>query len=95
MRRRSASRAAWSTLTGTADMRAATPNDRTLNCRTAPVTWLAGALVDVNIVQADRVMADADLAGAGFAHSQVDELHHLGAAVVLDLDGLVHGLDLL
>ena len=28
-------------------MRAATPNDRALNCRTAPVTWLAGALVDV------------------------------------------------
>ena len=55
----------------------------------------AGALVDIDVVQADRVVADTDLAGTGFADGQVDELHHFGSAVLLDLDGLVHGLVLL
>jgi hypothetical protein len=50
----------------------------------------AGALVDVDEVQADGVVADADLARAGLAHGQVDELHLLGAAVLADLDGLGH-----
>jgi hypothetical protein len=38
----------------------------------------AGALVDVDEVQAAGVVADADLARAGLAHRQVDQLHCSG-----------------
>jgi len=37
----------------------------------------AGALVDVDEVQADGVVADAHLARAGVADGQIDELHHV------------------
>ena len=35
-------------------------------------------------------MADADLARAGLAHRNIDQLHYLGAAKLADLDGLGH-----
>jgi hypothetical protein len=43
----------------------------------------AGALVDVDEVQADGLVADADLAGAGLADLDVDDLHLLGAAMLV------------
>ena len=55
----------------------------------------ASALVNVNEVQADRVVADADLAGAGVAHGHVHEFELFRAAGLVDADGLGHGLCLL
>ena len=46
----------------------------------------AGALVDVDEVDADGMVADAHLAGAGLADLQLDELHRFGAAELADLD---------
>ena len=51
----------------------------------------AAALVHVDEVQADGVVADADLARPGFAHGQVDKLHFFCAAVAGNLDGQGHG----
>jgi hypothetical protein len=51
----------------------------------------AGALVDVDEVEADRMVADADLAGARVAHRQIDELHLFGAADLVDADGRAVG----
>jgi len=48
-------------------------------------------LVHVNEVQADGFVADADLAGAGFAHGHVDQLHDFGTTVLVDLDCKAHG----
>ena len=48
------------------------------------------ALVDVDEVQAAGVVPDADLARAGGAHLDVDELHLLRAAVGGDLDRSDH-----
>ena len=51
----------------------------------------AAALVDVDEVQPDGVVADADLARPGFAYGQVDKLHFFCAAVAGNLDGQGHG----
>ena len=50
----------------------------------------AAALVDVDEVQADGLVPDADLAGAGFAHLHVDQFHLFGAALLADLDRFAH-----
>ncbi|MCY1520145.1 hypothetical protein D9M68_549160 [compost metagenome] len=47
----------------------------------------AGALVGVDEVQAHGLVADADLAGAGLAHLDLDDLQFLGTAVAVDTDG--------
>jgi hypothetical protein len=51
----------------------------------------AAALVDVNEVQADGFVADADLTRAGFANGDVDEFHDFGTTVLVDLDCKAHG----
>jgi hypothetical protein len=50
----------------------------------------AGAVIDVDVVQAAGVMADADFARAGVADFDVSELQLLGAADSGDLDGADH-----
>ena len=50
-----------------------------------------GALVDVDEVQTDGFVADADLAWAGLAHGDFDQFHFFGAAVAGDLYGQGHG----
>ncbi len=47
----------------------------------------AAALVDVDVVQAHRLVADADLAGAGFADSDIHQLELFDAAVLVNADG--------
>ncbi len=47
----------------------------------------ARALVGVDEVEADRVMAEADFARAGLADLGLDKLHLLGAAMLGDADG--------
>jgi hypothetical protein len=47
----------------------------------------AGSLVGVDEIQTDRLVADADLAGAGIAHRHLDDLELLGAAVLVDAHG--------
>jgi hypothetical protein len=49
-----------------------------------------GALVDIDEVQADRLVADADLAGPGLADLDVHQFHFLGAAMLADADGFAH-----
>ena len=49
----------------------------------------AGAVVDIDGVEAAGMVADADLAGAGSAHGDIDGLQDLGSAELLDLDGMV------
>ncbi len=46
----------------------------------------AGAKVHVDEVQADRVLAQQDLARPGRAHVDIDIFHHLGAAIGGDAD---------
>jgi hypothetical protein len=47
-------------------------------------------VIDVDEVQADRVMADADFAGAGLPHGDVGDLQLLGAAGLGNLDCSAH-----
>ena len=47
----------------------------------------AAALVDINVVEAHRMVADTHLAGAGLAHGDLHQLQLLGAAVLGDVDG--------
>src|SRR5207342_2675351 len=51
----------------------------------------ARALVDIEEVEADGVVADPHLLRARLADRQVDELHLLGAAGLVDADGGAHG----
>jgi hypothetical protein len=51
----------------------------------------AGAVVDVNKVQADRGVADARLTGAGFADLDLFPGQNLGAAGFVKADGVRHG----
>ena len=51
----------------------------------------AGAVVDVDEVQADRLVADADFAGARLAHLHVDDLQLFRTAGLGDLYGFAHG----
>ncbi|MNV58305.1 hypothetical protein D3C71_1506700 [compost metagenome] len=53
------------------------------------------AVVHVDEVQADGVVADADLAGAGLAHGDVNDVKFFGTTVLADLDGKAHGKTLL
>ena len=47
----------------------------------------AGTLVDVDVVQTHGLVADADLARAGLAHRDIDQLEFFGAAVFVDAYG--------
>ena len=47
----------------------------------------AGAVVHVDEIEPDGVVADADLAGAWLAHGHIDDLQFFGAAGLADLDG--------
>jgi hypothetical protein len=49
------------------------------------------ALVDIDEVQADGLVADADLARAGVAHGHIYEFELFGATGLVDLDGKGHG----
>ncbi len=49
------------------------------------------ALVGVDEVEADGLVADADLAGAGLADLDVDDLEFLGTAGRIDANGFAHG----
>ncbi|MDL5400706.1 hypothetical protein QSI00_24380, partial [Escherichia coli] len=51
----------------------------------------ARAVVHVDEVQANGVVADADLAGAGFAHGGINDVEFFGTTVLADLDGKAHG----
>ena len=56
----------------------------------------AAAVIGVDIVQADRGVANADLAGAGFAEFDLFPLHDFGAAGVVGADCTdAHGLTVL
>ena len=48
----------------------------------------AAALVNIDEVQPNGLVADADLAGAGFTHLHLHQLEFFGAAVLVDADGL-------
>ena len=50
------------------------------------------ALVDVNKVQANGLVADTDLAGAGFAHGDINQFHDFGTPVLVNLYGKAHGI---
>jgi hypothetical protein len=50
----------------------------------------AGAMVDVNEVQADGLVAHKGLAGAGGAGVNLFPAQHLGPAVLMDADGFDH-----
>jgi hypothetical protein len=50
----------------------------------------AGSKVDVDVVQADRMMTNLDFAGTGCADFDVDVLHHFGAAGLFDADRFGH-----
>ena len=47
-------------------------------------------LVNINEVQADGLVSNADLTGAGLAHGHIDQLHNFGAAVLVYLDSKAH-----
>jgi hypothetical protein len=49
-----------------------------------------GAEIDIDVVQADRMLADGDLVRAGRGHVHVDELHDFRSAVLIDPDCLGH-----
>ena len=49
-----------------------------------------GAMVDVNVVQADGLVAHKGLAGAGGSGVNLFPAQHLGPAVLMDADGLDH-----
>ncbi len=49
-----------------------------------------GAEIDIDVVQAHRLMAHAHFAGAGIAHFDIDPLHDFGTAGLLDPDGFAH-----
>ena len=51
----------------------------------------AAALVHVNEVQADGLVADTDLTGAGFAHGDIHQFHNFGTTVLVNLDCKAHG----
>jgi hypothetical protein len=51
----------------------------------------ARAVVHVDEVQADGMVADADLARAGLAHGDVNDVEFFGTTVLADLDGKAHG----
>ena len=51
----------------------------------------AGALVDVNEVQADGLVTDADLAGAGLPDGHINKFHDFGTTGLVNLNGLAHG----
>ena len=51
----------------------------------------ARALVNVDEVQADRLVPDPDLAGSRLADSDIDDLHLFGTAMLVDADGSAHG----
>ena len=42
------------------------------------------ALIDIDEVQTDRVVADADLSGSGLTHGHLNQFELLGAAVLVD-----------
>jgi len=50
----------------------------------------AGALVDVDVVQADGRLRDPRLAGTGIADIDLFPFHFLGAAGLVDADGVGH-----
>jgi hypothetical protein len=52
----------------------------------------AGTLVDVDEVQADGLVADADLARPGLADLDLHQFHFLGAAMLADADGFAHAV---
>ncbi|MPN45095.1 hypothetical protein SDC9_192662 [bioreactor metagenome] len=55
----------------------------------------ARAVVHVDEVQADGLVADADLAGARLANLHIDKLQLFGTTMLTDLNGEAHGTFLL
>jgi hypothetical protein len=49
-------------------------------------------LVHVDEVQAHRFVADADFAGAGVAHCDINDFEDFGTTVLVDLDCKAHGI---
>jgi hypothetical protein len=59
-------------------------------CRQCRQGIEAGAMVDVNVVQADGLVAHEGFAGAGCAGVNLFPAQHLGSAVLMDADGFGH-----
>ena len=53
---------------------------------------LAGAVMGVDVVQADDAVLDLHLAGGRLRQVDILELHHLGAALLMHADRFYHGM---
>jgi hypothetical protein len=49
-----------------------------------------GAMVDIDVIQTDRFVRYAHLAGAGFAHRDICQLQNIWTAGLFELNGFAH-----